>query len=340
MNVWVFCARRLVFVIFMLWSITILIFFLSHVVPGDPARLIAGPKATREQVQSIRVRLGLDRPLSEQYLRYMGDLLKGDLGESVLNGRPVADNLRRFFPATIELTIVAFFIAALAGVPLGVISAIHRDSVIDHLSRLAALVGIAFPMFWVGIILILVFFFRLGWLPGGGQVDTRLIIEDPVPAVTNALVIDAALAGKWTVLSDALRHLVLPSFTLAMGPLARFTRFTRAVMLEVMGEDYLRVARAKGLAERAVVWRHALRNALIPTVTMMGLAIGYMLGGSVLVETVFNWPGIGQYAYESILTLDYPSILGTTLLATTVFLFSNLIVDILYVMLDPRIEYS
>jgi peptide/nickel transport system permease protein len=340
MRLSIFVVRRLLSMVVMLLSISLVTFALSHIVPGDPARLIAGMNASNEQVAKIRVRLGLDHPLPEQYFTYLTGLLHGDLGDSVLNGRPVLENLARFFPATVELALAAFLIAAFIGVPLGVISAVKRNSPIDQIIRVTSLVGVALPSFWIGIILILVFFFYLGWLPQGRQTDTRLILEYPVSAVTNFLLIDTLLAHNWIVFVDALKHLILPAVTLALGPLARFARFTRTVMLETLDEEFIRVARAKGVREWSVIWRHALRNALIPVTTLMGLAVGYMLGGSVLVETVFSWPGIGQYAYDSIVNLDYPAILGTTLLATIVFLFSNFVVDILYVALDPLFEYA
>lgn len=340
MRLFVFISRRLVFLVFMLFGVSLITFALTQVVPGDPARLSAGRNASREQVENIRRRMGLDRSLPEQYLIYMSNLLQGDLGRSLLNGRPVAENLKHFFPATVELAVAAFLIASLVGIPLGVISAVNKDGPIDHTSRLIALVGIAFPMFWVGIVLILIFFFYLDWLPGGYRVDVTLLTQYPVPPVTNLLLVDCVLAGNGVVFVDALKHLILPALTLSFGAMARFTRFTRAVMLETLEQEYVRVARSKGLLERVVIGRHVFRNALIPTVTIMGLAVGFMLGGSVLVETIFNWPGIGQYAYDSIVSLDYPSILGVTLLATVVFLLSNLVVDIVYVMLDPRIEYT
>lgn len=282
----------------------------------------------------------MDRPVYVQYLDYMNKLLHGDLGQSVLNSQPVAKNLRAFFPATAELAILAFLIAALIGVPLGVLAAVNKDGFLDNTSRVASLAGVAFPMFWVGIILLLVFYFKLGWFPGGGRVDYMLYSEQESRPITQFLLLDSAITGNWDIFWDALKHIVLPAVTLSFGPLARFMRFTRAVMVEVMGEAYIQTARAKGLSERIVIVRHALRNAMIPTVTLMGIAIGYMLGGSVLVETIFGWPGLGKYAYDSIIFLDYPSIIGVTLLATVVFLLSNLAVDVTYVFLDPRIEYT
>jgi peptide/nickel transport system permease protein len=321
----------------MLLGVTILTFFLSRVVPGDPAQMMAGLRSSREQVENMRVRLGLDRPLVEQFLIYMGDLLQGDLGKSIMNSRPVLDNLRQFFPATIELTLFAFLIAALVGVPLGVLAAVNKDRWIDHATRIGALAGIAFPSFWLGIVLILIFFFYLDWLPGGRRAEVSVVLSHK--PVTNLLLVDSVLAGNWNLFQDALRHLVLPAVTLAFGPLARFMRFTRTIMLEEMRKSYILTAHSKGLRNSVVIRRHALRNALIPIVTIMGLAIGYMLSGSVLVETIFNWPGLGQYAFDAVYNLDYPSIVGVTLLTTVVFLLTNLAIDIAYAYLDPRIRF-
>jgi len=340
MSLQAFIARRLIALVFMLVGISIITFGLSRLAPGDPARLMAGMNASEDQVENIRARLGLDRPLPEQYLTYMKDLLRGDLGKSIMNGRPVSENLRHFFPATIELTVAAFLLATLIGVPLGVISALNKDSWIDHVSRVAALTGIAFPSFWLGLVLILIFFFYLGWLPAGRRADLMVLLNRKAPPITGFLLVDALLTRDWALFSSGLQHLILPAITLAVGPMARFMRFTRAVMLEETNKDYVRTAKSKGLLSRVVVRRHTLRNALLPTVTVMGLAVGYMLGGSVLVETIFDWPGIGKYAYDAIFNLDYPSILGATLLATVAFLLTNLIVDILYAYLDPRIEYQ
>ncbi|MCP4166399.1 MAG: ABC transporter permease [Chloroflexi bacterium] len=339
MSVFAYATRRLILLVFMLLAVSIITFTLSRIVPGDPARLMAGMNAKAEQVENMRERLGLDRPLPEQYLRYMGDLVRGDLGISLLNSRPVSENLRHFFPATLELAGVAFILAVLIGVPLGVISAVKRNTWLDHTSRLAALVGLGFPTFWLGIVLILIFFFYLDWLPGGQRVDIAVNLNRKAPPITNLILVDALITGDWALMQSGIKHLILPAITLAIAPMARFTRFTRGVMLEEMSKGYVNTARSKGLHNRTVIMRHVMRNAFIPTVTIMGLAIGFMLSGSVLVETIFNWPGIGQYAYDAVFNLDYPAILGTTLLVTVVFMMVNLAVDILYVFLDPRIEY-
>ena len=339
MNLSRFVFRRLFLLIFMLLGVAVLTFFLSRVVPGDPAQMMAGMRASKQQVENVRERLGLDRPLMEQFLIYSGDLLRGDLGMSIMNRRPVIDNLKQFFPATVELTLVAFLIASLIGIPLGVVAALNKDSWIDHLSRLGALAGIAFPSFWLGIVLILIFFFFLDWLPGGRRVEVSAMLNRRAPPITNLLLVDAVLTGDWILFGDALRHLLLPAITLAVGPLARFMRFTRTVMLEEIRKPYVLTAHSKGLKAHVVTRRHMLRNALIPTVTVMGLAVGYMLSGSVLVETIFNWPGLGQYAFDAVFNMDYPSIVGVTLLTTICFLLTNLIIDLVYAALDPRIRY-
>jgi len=339
MSVISYTLRRLVLLVFILLAVSIITFTLSRIVPGDPARLMAGMNAKAEVVENMRVRLGLDRPLIEQYLRYMGDLLRGDLGIALLNNRPVSQNLLHFFPATLELTAVAFLLATLVGIPLGIISATHRNSWIDHSARLGALAGIGFPSFWLGLVLILIFFFYLDWLPGGHRLDVAMSLNRKAPPITNLVLVDALITGDWALMKDGARHLILPAVTLAIGPMARFARFTRGVMLEEIQKGYVNTARSKGLRNRTVIMRHVLRNAFIPTVTIMGLAVGFMLSGSVLVETIFNWPGIGQYAYDAVFNLDYPSILGATLLVTVIFMLVNLVVDILYVFLDPRIEY-
>jgi peptide/nickel transport system permease protein len=332
-----FIARRLFLLVFMLFGIMVLTFFLSRVIPGDPAQTMAGLRASKEQVENTRVRLGLDKPLTEQFMIYFRDLLRGDLGKSITNHRPVMDNLKQYFPATVELTLFAFLIATLIGVPLGVLAALHKNSWIDHVSRVGALAGIAFPSFWLGIVLILLFFYRLGWLPAGRRVEVRTMVEyDPI---TNLMLVDSILRRDGGLFQDALRHIILPAVTLAIGPLARFMRFTRTVTLEELRKPYVITARSKGLRQRTVTVRHVLRNALIPIVTVMGLAIGSMLSGSVLVETIFSWPGLGQYAYDAVFYLDYPSIIGVTLLTTVAFLLTNLAVDILYATLDPRIRY-
>lgn len=333
-----YLARRLFLLVPVLVAITLLTFFLSHVVPGDPARLIAGLNASEEQVARLREELGLDASLPEQYGVYMRGLLSGDLGIALVNGQPVTENLSTYFPATVELALAALVLSLALGIPLGVLSAVHKGGVIDHVSRLIALVGVALPVFWLGIVLVLVFYFQLGWFPSGERVGAEIAIEHPLKPLTRLVTVDALLTGNWTVLVSALWHLALPAFTLSLATLARVVRTTRTSMVEVLSQPYIMTARGKGVPERRVIYVHALRNALIPVVTIVGIAFGYLLGGAVLVEQIFNWPGLGKYAVDSITFLDYNSILGVTLLATVSFIAVNLLVDVAYARLDPRIR--
>lgn len=333
-----YTARRILLLVPVVLVVTFITFFLSHVVPGDPARLVAGINAPQEQVERLRAELGLDQPVFEQYRTYMGDLLSGDLGVALSNGEPVADNLDRAFPATLELALAALAIATLLGVPLGVVAAARRGRAADHVSRLIAVLGVSLPVFVVGIVLVLVFYYELGLFPSGGRVSSDVVAEHPLQQVTGLVTVDALLAGNFPVFFDALWHLVLPAFALALATLARVVRTTRTSMVEVLREPYVATARAKGVPEWRVIWWHALRNALIPVVTILGIAFGYLLGGALLVEEIFAWPGIGSYALDAIRRLDYNSIQGVTLIATMAFVLANLAVDLLYARLDPRIR--
>ena len=340
MNLQAYILRRATFLIPVCFGVSIITFVLSHIMPGDPARLASGLEAHEEQVQALRMELGLDQSLPVQYWMYVRRLAQGDLGVSIMNHRPIRDNLTSFFPATLELSLASLLLSLLVGIPLGVLSAIYKDAIWDHLSRVGALLGIAFPVFWVGIVLLLVFYYKLGWFPSGGRVDTYLVLHDPVPAITGLLTLDSLMAGNWLVLRSALWHLTLPAISLSLSTLARVARMTRTSMVEVLQEPYINTARSMGLGERTVLYGHALRNAMIPTTTIVGISFGYLLGGSVLVETIFSWPGLGKYAFESIIYMDFPGIMGVTLLATLVFLTTNLIVDVCYLVLDPRIRYA
>lgn len=334
-----FILRRLFLMFFMLIAVVALTFLLTRVIPGDPAQLRAGMDATAEEVINVRRRMGLDRPLPEQFVGYFAELLRGDLGDSLFNNRPVRENLRQFFPATIELALAAMLFAICAGLPLGAWSALRRGSWLDQGLRLVAMVGLAFPSFVLGIVLILIFFYHLEWLPSGRRLEVMTQISRRAPPISGLLLVDALLGGDGRLFGQAARHLLLPAITLGLAPMARLMRFTRAALLEELRQPYAQTARSKGLRPRRILAVHLLRNALIPTVTVMGIAFGATLSGSVLVETIFNWPGLGQYAYDAVFNLDYPSIVGVTLLTTTVYLLINLLVDIAYVYLDPRIEY-
>ncbi|MFL5331894.1 MAG: ABC transporter permease [Geminicoccaceae bacterium] len=326
--------RRLLLLVLVVFGVSLITFVISHLMPGDPATLIAGERAPPEIVAHIREELGLDRPVPVQYGIYVQDLLHGDLGTSLHTNRPVAGDIITFLPATLELAVAALFFAILLGVPLGVLSAIHRDRPIDHATRIVSVAGISSPVFWIGLILILVFYGRLHWLPGAGRLDADLI---PPPRLTGLYTVDALVAGEWAVLGSALLHLLLPAFTLGFAHLGIATRQVRSAMLEALGEDYVRTARANGLPQRRVI-AHALRNALIPSVTLLGLAFGDLLYGAVLTETVFAWPGMGNYVVQAIQSLDFPAIMGFTVVVSAGYVLINLAVDLAYMFLDPQIR--
>ncbi|MFN8593204.1 MAG: ABC transporter permease [Thermomicrobiales bacterium] len=337
MNLLSYVLRRILLIVPTLVGVSVLTFALSRMVPGDPARLAAGAQATPEMYEQIRQEFGLDQPLHIQYWNYLTGLLQGDWGRSILSRRPVIDDLRVYWPATLELVLVAMFIAVAVGVPLGVLAAIRADRPADQISRVVALIGVSLPAFWLAILLQLFFGLRLGWLPVSGRLGT---LADPPTAHTGLYIIDSLISGQWATLRDSLRQILLPAVTLSFPAMATIMRFTRATLLEVLGQDYVRTARAKGAAEQSVVLRHALRNAMIPTITMIGLSFGWSMGGSVLVETVFDWPGIGLYATKSALTLDFMPIMGIALLYGVVFSLVNILVDVTYGALDPRISQS
>lgn len=327
--------RRLASLVWVVVGVSLITFAISHLVPGDPARLVAGDRATPEIVAHIRAQLGLDLPLPQQYLRYMGQLLQGDLGTSIRTHRPVLQDIAAFFPATLELALSALLLATLLGIPLGVLSAVYRNRFVDHVARTLAVTGISTPAFWLGLGLIVVFYGKLGWLPGGGRIDQGMA---PPPGFTGLYLIDAAVAGDWVVWRSALQHMILPALTLGFVHLGVVARQVRSSMLEQLGEDYVRTARAYGLNAWSVVVRHALPNALIPSVTVLGLALGDLLYGAVLTETVFGWPGMGAYVVDSIQALDFPAVMGFAVVVSFAYVILNLLVDLLYRRLDPRIR--
>lgn len=326
--------RRLLETLPVLFGVTVLVFMLIHLIPGDPATSILGERATPENVERLREQLGLNRPLSEQYLIWVGNLLQGDLGQSVRGNIPVMDSLRVRFPATIELSLFAIFLATSIGVPIGILSAVKRNSLIDTLTMFGALLGVSIPIFVLGLLLIFIVGVQWGWLPFVGRITTGI----PVQTITGLITVDALLTGNWRAFNDALAHLILPSITLMTIPLAIIARITRSAMLEVLNQDYIRTARAKGLSERKVITVHALRNALLPVVTIVGLQLGTLMSGAVLTETIYAWPGIGKWLFDSIAGRDYPIIQGVTLLIALIYVFANLAVDILYTFIDPRVR--
>ncbi len=330
-------GRHILLSVIALLGITILVFVLSHVVPGDPARLAAGPQARAEQVESVRKEFGLDKPLPEQYFIYMRNLFQGDLGKSLQSRRPVIKDLVDYFPATLELTLVSSIIAIVGGVLIGLVSALKQNKFIDHFARIFSLTGISMPVFWLGLVLVLIFYRDLGWLPFGGRLSASLT---PPTHITGLYLLDSVLTGNWETFKSALAYLVLPAVTLSMGSLGVISRMTRASLLDVIPLDYVRTARAKGLAEKVIMQRHVLRNALFPIITISGLQIGSLLSGAFLVEVIFSWPGLGTYAMKAILFLDYNGIIGVTMLIGLVFMVTNLVVDLLYMVIDPRVRAS
>ena len=332
-----FVARRLGFLIFVILGVTVLTFVISHVVPADPARLLLGRTATAQQIADLRANLGFDKPLPVQYLIYMEHLLQGDLGQSISSHRPVLSDISDYFPATVELTIYALALCLVVGLPLGVVSALARDRWPDHLVRIFSIAGVALPLFWLGLVLQVILYGRLHLLPAEQRLD---LFMSPPRHITGMYTFDSLLTGNWAALGNSLRHIALPALTLAFAALATMTRVTRASVLEALDQDYIRTARAKGLRRRRVVYRHALRNALIPTTTLMGLQVGNLLGGAFLVEIVFSWPGIGFYSVQAIRAFDYAAIMGVTIIIAVAYTLVNLVVDVLYVVLDPRITYG
>lgn len=331
-----YILKRLAAAIPVLLGVTVLVFLISHAIPGDPARMMAGQKASREAVENIRRSLGLDRPLPEQYARYLGDLLQGDLGTSIRNHRPVTEDLKDFFPATLELTLASMALCIGVGLPLGVWAAVRRNRIADHLIRVFSVVGVSTPVFWLGLMLLALFYRNLGLLPGSGRLDMAF---SPPAHVTGLYLIDSLLAGRLDIFVNALRHILLPAFCLSYVYLAIVTRIVRSAMIEVMGQDYITTAVANGLPPFRVILRHALKNSLIPTVTIVGLSIGELLGGAVLTETIFSWPGMGKYVVDSVNYLDFPAIMGFTLMVSLAYVLINLAVDVIYALLNPQIRY-
>ena len=337
MNLPVYIARRLLLFGPMLIGITLFSFLLSHAVPADPVTANLGEQAAGnpEIVTAFRHAWGLDRPLHEQYLIYLWKLAHGDFGTSISTKQAVALDLRQRFPATVELALVAMAISLIVGIPLGILSAVKRDSLIDQIARVLSLVGVSMPVFWLGLVALVVFYAHLGWAPAPGRLSADLI---PPTFATGFLLLDALLQGRSDVAVDALRHLALPAIVLSSYTLGVITRMTRGSLLETLGEDYVRTARAKGLSNLAVVVRHAVRNGLIPLVTIVGLSFGRLLSGAVVTESVFSWPGLGLYAFRSATSLDFPAIMGVGIVIAAIYILVNLIVDIAYGLLDPRIR--
>jgi peptide/nickel transport system permease protein len=332
-----YLGRRAGLLVLVFFGVTLITFTLTHVVPADPIVSYLGDHAPPDLVVKVRHQLGLDRPLPEQYLVYLRGLLHGDLGISISDSRHVSVDLAQYLPATVELAMAAMALALVIGVPTGIVSAVYKDAWPDQLARVFALGGASLPVFYTALLLLNLFYLRLGILPGPGQLSIYTV---PPRQITGMVAVDALLSRDWPALGDAARHLVLPAFVLGYVTTALIMRMMRSSLLEVLRQDYVRTARAKGIRGPRVILRHALRNALLPTVTVVGLTFGDLLSGAVLTETIFSWPGIGRYATLSVTTVDVPAVLGVTLVAAVIFSCFNLGVDVVYAYLDPQIRYT
>lgn len=330
-----FLVRRTLFLALVVLGALAVVFTLAHVIPADPARAALGQDASEAQVQEYRQRMGLDDPLWVQFLRYVGRLTKGNLGTSIVTGNRVADDLREAVPATIELVVPSIGVSLLLGVVLGTMSAVRRGRALDHLSRVLSILGMSLPVFWFGLVLQLIFYKHLSWLPVGGRLP---LTAAPPELLTGLYTVDSFLAGDIRLFIEATRHLILPVITLSTVSVATVARITRSSLLDVLGRDYVRTARSKGLTERVTIYKHALRNALIPVVTIFGLRVGIMLGGAVLTETIFAWPGIGRYAFYGLRQLDLPVVSAFVVYVTLAYALLNMLVDASYSILDPRIR--
>lgn len=332
-----FVAGRFVASLVILFGITLISFLLTRAVPADPAVAALGQQATPEQLANYRELHGLDDPLVVQYVHYMQNLLHGDLGVSQQTHNPVMDDLRDFVPATIELALLAMVMATVVGVGFGVLAALYRDRWPDHALRVISLSGISVPVFWLALVLLYLFFYVWGLLPGGGRLDPSVI---PPDQITGMYTLDALLQGQWSVFVDAFKHIILPSAVLAAASIGLLTRYTRSAVLDVVDQDYVRAARAQGLAERTIVWSYVMRAAMPSVITVIGLLFASVLTGAVLVENIFAWPGIGRYGYQAATTLDLPAIMGVSIFVALVYLVVNFVVDLLYGVLDPRIRVT
>jgi len=335
-----YIIRRLLLLIPVLLGVSIIIFFLTHVLVGDPAAAYYTERMTPDAIEAIRERMHLDDPLYIQYWYWLSAMLQGDWGVSVTNSyEPVTDSILKFFPATFELSMVSMVIAIIVGIALGTVSAVKRDKPVDHATRIMALSGVSLPVFVLALILQFVFYSQLSWFPLEGRYGTDFVIDaSTMQHYTNFYLIDTLLNGNLNMFLDVCWHLALPAFALSFGSIAIITRMMRSSMLEVLGQDYIKTARSKGLPEKVVIKKHARKNALIPTTTIIGLAFGGLLAGAVLTETIFDWPGLGRWSVDALLHNDWASIMGFVVLIAIVYVLANLIVDLLYTYLDPRVR--
>ena len=335
-----YILRRLAISLLVLIGLSIITFTLSRLIPSDPAALYIGPHPNPGDLERTREKLGLNKSIPEQYLYYVRDLLQGDLGDSIASKQPVLKEIGERWPASLELLIVSMTLAVAIGIPLGVISARLQGSFFDVGVRISSIAGVSLPAFWLGLLLQIFFFRNLNVLPLAGRINADLRFTDPIQLLTGFYLIDSVLTGNWIVFKDALWHIILPAITLAAYPIGLISRMTRATMLEVLAQDYVRTARAYGIPSTFIIYVYALKNAISPTITIIGLTLAYALTGAFFVEIVFNWPGLGLFTVHSLLNVDYPSIMGITLLGAIGYVFINLVVDLIQAWIDPRIRLA
>ena len=315
-------------------GLTAITFVIGRVMPADPVLAIVGDRASQEVYDAVRLQLGLDKPIYEQYLIYLSNIAQGDLGTSIMTTRPVLEDIVRFFPATLELATVATIFGVFLGIPMGVLAAVNQGRLIDHIIRIIGLFGYSVPIFWLGMVALLIFYAGLGWFPGPGRIE--VYYDGIVEARSGIILLDSAMQGEWEIFWNALNHLVLPAAMLATYALAYIARMTRSFMLDQLNQEYVLTARVKGLSERAVIWNHAFRNVLVQLITIIGLTYASLLEGSVLTETIFAWPGIGQYITTSLFNADMNAVIGGTVVVGICFVGVNVFSDILYRIVDPR----
>ncbi|MGM0420816.1 MAG: ABC transporter permease [Bacillota bacterium] len=335
MNLWSYILRRFLLMIIVLFGVSCIIFFIAHVIPADPITAMLGGNAPDEVIERMEEKLGYNKPLPEQFYNFITGAVVGDFGDSLRTNNPVMDDIKTYFPATLELTILAMLFAIFLGTTLGVLSAVFRNKWIDQVSRVFSIIGVSMPVFWTGLLLLLLFYYKLGWLSGAGRLGFFTL---PPTRITGMYLVDSILTGNWPVFWEALKHILLPAFSLGFLATASIARTIRSSMLDVMKQEYIITAKAKGLTKWVVIMRHTLKNALIPTVTIIGLTFGSLLEGAVLTETVFSLPGLGRYITAGLLSLDYNSVMGGTLYIAFIYSLVNLGVDILYAVLDPRMR--
>ncbi len=332
-----YIVKRILSSILVLWGVVTITFFIARVIPSQPEVKWAGQRATPEQLEAARIELGLDKSLPEQYVIYINDLLHGDLGDSLNSHQPVSADLKRYIPATLELVLLAFILAMIIGIPLGIYSAKKKDKLLDHCSRFFSIGSVSLPTFWVALFLQLIFYKTLQWLPIGGRLSVEATIFETVPNISGMLLLDCLLTGKFGLFFDALQHIILPCLTIALYPIGLVARMTRSALLEILGEDYITAGHSYGLSGTKMLWKYALKNSLGTTATDVALSMGYTLTNTFLVEAIFSWPGIGSYISGAVTSLDYPAIIGVTLFGAVCYIVLNLLADIIIAM-DPRVR--